>query len=160
MKSKIKWLVLLLNVIVIAILPEILFDFFGQSGEAFAGYLAECMVWITIGALAVLLWTFTFLTTVLPELIFVQGHWTFLFIMFFCFMVAFLLSWKLPKSSRPLSRLWPLICFMMGMAYKDALYVHQGSSSYIWWGSYLADAFAICLLPALIGLLAGNLLRR
>lgn len=158
MKSKIKWLVLL--IIVIVILPAILFEFYGQTGEDFTGYLAECMVWISIGTLAVLLWTFTFLTTVLLELIFVQGYWTFLFIMLFCFMVAFLLSWKLPKSSRPLARVWPLICFMMGMAYKDALYVHQGSSSYIWWGSYLADAFAICLIPALIGLLVGNLLRR
>lgn len=157
MKSKIKWIVLLF--VVVIILAAILFEFSAQSGEAFVGYLAECMVWITIGAFAVILWTCSFMTTVLPELIFIQGYWSFLFIMLFCFAVALLLNWKLPKPSRPLARIWPLICFMMGMAYKDALYVNQGSSSYIWWGSYLTDAFAICLIPALLGLLVGKMLK-
>ena len=157
MKSIIKWFVLLTSAVVI--LSSVLFKVVAHSDADFLAFLAECIIWIPIGMFAVILWTFSFAVTVLPELIFVQGYWSFLIIMIFCFAVSFLLNWKLPKTSQPLARLWPVICFMTGMAYKDALYVHQGSSDYIWWGSYLADSFAICMFPALFGLLAGRLIK-
>lgn len=157
MKLIIKWFVLLTSVVVI--LSEVLFKVVAHSDVGFLLLLAGCVIWIPIGVVAIISWTFWLTVTVLPELIFVQGYWSFLIIMIFCFAVSFLLNWKLPKTSRPLARLWPVICFMTGMAYKDALYVHLESSDYIWWGSYLADAFAICMFPALFGLLAGRLIK-
>jgi hypothetical protein len=117
------------------------------------------MIWIPIGITALGMWTISFAVGVLPMLIFVHGYWSFLFIILFCFAVGLVLNWRLPKSSRPLARLWPLMCFMMGMAYKDFLYVNIENTSYIWWGCYLADAFVICLFPALLGLLAGKILK-
>ena len=141
------------------ILFYVVFSVFVPMDEPVINFIAECMIWFPIGILMVCMEIIRFTVTVLPLLIIEHGYWSFLFIMLFCFFVAFLLKWKLPESSRSLARCWPVICFMLGMAYKDFLYVHLRADDYIWWASYLVDALVICLFPALLGLLAGTIVK-
>ncbi len=150
---------LALLLVLYVILFYAFFDVFVPMDEPVINYIAECLIWFPIGLLLLCMEIIRFTVTVLPLLILEHSCWSFLFIMLLCFTVSFLLNWKLPEQSRPLARCWPIVCFMMGMAYKDFLYVHLRADDYIWWGSYLVDALVICLFPALLGLLAGTVVK-
>lgn len=94
----------------------------------------------------------------LPGAIFANGEVHLLFVMLFCLASAFVLRSLSTGTANRLVWLWALVCFMMGQSYGLVLY-----SAWIAYSPlmhYYLIPIGVCLLPALLGILLGNLLQR
>lgn len=79
------------------------------------------------------------------------GELYLLFVMMACFLPSFLLRWRLPNQIKTMLYFWPVICFMMGLAY------HQPLDNTEFDDFYLYIPFYLCLVPAWVGLIVGKM---
>lgn len=82
-----------------------------------------------------------------------DGDGLFLLLSFlFCFVPAFLMRWRLPVQSKHLTKCWPVVCFLWGIAYCMNLYGRADLAIDV----SLLQSFYLWMLPALAGLAVGK----
>lgn len=83
-----------------------------------------------------------------------DGDGLFLLLSFLlCFVPAFFMRWRLPVQSKHLTKCWPLVCFLWGIAYCVNAYGQVGLTADI----FVLQSFYLWTLPALAGLAVGKL---
>ncbi len=99
-----------------------------------------------------------YILCLLPGAIFANGEIHLLFVVLFCLVSAFILRSLSTGTANKLVWLWALVCFMMGQSYGLVLYSEWIAYSPLM--HYYMIPIGVCLLPALLGILLGNLLQR
>ena len=115
------------------------------------------MTFVRVGGGFLLMGIF-YVLCLLPEAIFANGEFHLLFVVLFCLVSAFVLRGLSTGTASKLVWLWALVCFMMGQSYGLVLYSEWVSYSPLM--HYYLIPIGVCLLPALLGILLGNLLQR